>query len=1060
MTSPAIAGQTRHPNVLARLQALFPTSPNPSSPTLAHNLKIRMVTWNMHDSLPKGDLTELLGRIPPYRPQVFESQMPQFLMEDQHPYHLVVVAGQECPSLLEITQGIPMGFGAGFKLIDRDSDRDSSRYSSDAREAFPHDGLGWTAMIENWLCHGKRQATNTQTTTSDRQGPYQLLVKERLMGLYLAIFVHRDLRPFVSGTSRSVVTTGLMGGRVGNKGGVGISLNIDGTTLLFINAHLAGGQVDHLSFSVLNLHLAHEGKVQHRLADFAKIQTGLQVDDFLSPEDPRVMAEDLADKFDYAFLLGDLNFRLDISRLHADWLISRQDYAQALTFDQLRNLMQRGEFAGWNEEPIQFPPTFKYDVLRTLKHRRRPSKHDQWRNTRESARQLTEVNERGDEEGRDSDDVDAASVSSSTWNSMHSRPGTEPDDDYFHPSPSSHAVSSLSSPGSRVSLSQKAKTKWLAMTSPSAPHSPTTWFKKKPFPSSSPVIVTAEHKQARRRRSLDTAVLPPSLKRLSSTSSSIQSDQVDQRHDDKGLYDTSHKQRVPSWCDRVMWKTSISPPDEDETFDAYSSRHRNRVGQLFANALRPLSNRTRRGSSDLSLDHSSSPTSPNAEPTASFSRLVESQGHLSPTRSEGILDRNGRIERQIATAADGIFPNLKRANSLSHNQSPPLAVRPRRATLADETAAPSLQSRVVTPSRWRFLPSFLGYHHIAQSVSSSQEPAPLTDVMPPPPRPFRRGDVVCLNYNTLDDRQMRKLEGRSLLTSSMQGFNKYYPPDFFDNIEKHSSLNSYRGKHALGDRARKLDQGILITRFELPFNIWCGTCNNHIGMGVRYNAEKKKIGNYYSTPIFSFRCKCHLCDGWFEIQTDPKNTRYVVVSGARQKEENWSPEENGGFCCPRNAQASDPLTSLEKTTDTQKGLIQVHDRLESLQEASDIYNADPFALSSRVRKHFREEKKIEQANKQADDGIRGRYGLPETLTLIADDDAAVKTAQEKWAHARRELDVSTSRSLTGVTRTRKQPSTVANLKARILGNTARIQIRQRVEQQVHVQRADNERKEQ
>lgn len=28
------------------------------------------------------------------------------------------------------------------------------------------------------------------------------------------------------------------------------------------------------------------------------------------------------------------------------------------------------------------------------------------------------------------------------------------------------------------------------------------------------------------------------------------------------------------------------------------------------------------------------------------------------------------------------------------------------------------------------------------------------------------------------------------------------------------------GKHALGDRARKLDKGILIVRFELPFNIW------------------------------------------------------------------------------------------------------------------------------------------------------------------------------------------------------------------------------------------------
>ena len=47
-------------------------------------------------------------------------------------------------------------------------------------------------------------------------------------------------------------------------------------------------------------------------------------------------------------------------------------------------------------------------------------------------------------------------------------------------------------------------------------------------------------------------------------------------------------------------------------------------------------------------------------------------------------------------------------------------------------------------------------------------------------------------------------------------------------------------------------------------------------MGVRYNAEKKKIGSYFSTPIYSFRCKCHLCDGWFEIETDPKVRPYFV----------------------------------------------------------------------------------------------------------------------------------------------------------------------------------------
>lgn len=105
-----------------------------------------------------------------------------------------------------------------------------------------------------------------------------------------------------------------------------------------------------------------------------------------------------------------------------------------------------------------------------------------------------------------------------------------------------------------------------------------------------------------------------------------------------------------------------------------------------------------------------------------------------------------------------------------------------------------------------------------------------------------------------------------------------------------------------------------------------GTCNNHIGMGVRYNAEKKKIGNYFSTPIYSFRCKCHLCDAWFEIQTDPKvgisnvsfhtrfnplqNTRYVVVSGARQKDEEWNPEENGGFAIHGELFRSGPSVAL------------------------------------------------------------------------------------------------------------------------------------------------------
>ncbi|XP_015272150.1 PREDICTED: coiled-coil domain-containing protein 130, partial [Gekko japonicus] len=86
-----------------------------------------------------------------------------------------------------------------------------------------------------------------------------------------------------------------------------------------------------------------------------------------------------------------------------------------------------------------------------------------------------------------------------------------------------------------------------------------------------------------------------------------------------------------------------------------------------------------------------------------------------------------------------------------------------------------------------------------------------------------------------------------------KGVNKYYPPDF--DPAKHGSLNKYRHSHPLRERARKLSQGILIIRFEMPYNIWCDGCKNHIGMGVRYNAEKKKVGNYYTTPIYRWEEK-------------------------------------------------------------------------------------------------------------------------------------------------------------------------------------------------------------
>ena len=57
----------------------------------------------------------------------------------------------------------------------------------------------------------------------------------------------------------------------------------------------------------------------------------------------------------------------------------------------------------------------------------------------------------------------------------------------------------------------------------------------------------------------------------------------------------------------------------------------------------------------------------------------------------------------------------------------------------------------------------------------------------------------------------------------------------------------------------------------MPYNIWCDGCQLHVGMGVRFNAEKTKIGMYYTTPVYQFRMKCTGCPNKYVIKTDPAN---------------------------------------------------------------------------------------------------------------------------------------------------------------------------------------------
>lgn len=220
-----------------------------------------------------------------------------------------------------------------------------------------------------------------------------------------------------------------------------------------------------------------------------------------------------------------------------------------------------------------------------------------------------------------------------------------------------------------------------------------------------------------------------------------------------------------------------------------------------------------------------------------------------------------------------------------------------------------------------------------------------------------------------------------------KGVNKYYPPDF--NPEKHGSLNRYHNSHPLRERARKLSQGILIIRFEMPYNIWCDGCKNHIGMGVRYNAEKKKVGNYYTTPIYRFRMKCHLCINYIEMQTDPANCDYVIVSGAQRKEERWDMADNEQVLTTEHEKKqkleTDAMFRLEHGEADRSTLKKALPTLSHIQEAQSAWK-DDFALNSMLRKRFREKKKALQEEEERDQALQAKASLAIPLVPETEDD--------------------------------------------------------------------------
>lgn len=177
---------------------------------------------------------------------------------------------------------------------------------------------------------------------------YVAVARQHLMEIKLQVFVHRRIKDRVLKTKTVTEATGI-GHVVGNKGAVAVKLTIDDTTLCFVSSHLA----------------AHEG------AKFLR-ERNAQAQEILRSIDRAVPA---LHSFDHVFWMGDLNYRLDLSRVvpeAADWQHARKwkwarrriaagNYAELLKADELIGEMQGNNcvFGRFVEGPLEFMPTFK-----------------------------------------------------------------------------------------------------------------------------------------------------------------------------------------------------------------------------------------------------------------------------------------------------------------------------------------------------------------------------------------------------------------------------------------------------------------------------------------------------------------------------------------------------------------------------------------------------------------------------------------------------------------------------------------------------------------------------
>lgn len=205
---------------------------------------------------------------------------------------------------------------------------------------------------------------------------FECVVLKRLVGMCIFLFTKKDLREEIKQLASCSMATGLMG-VLGNKGAVALRFRLFNQKYIFVCSHLA----------------AHVQNYARRNYEFSDIVRRLSFpfipNDLNATMEEDVLGDDITtdiEDCDFCFWFGDLNYRIDLESGFVRKCVYEKCFEELHIADQLCKARTEGSaFADYEEAPVLFPPTFKYnlgsDIYDTSEKFRTPSWTDRilWR---------------------------------------------------------------------------------------------------------------------------------------------------------------------------------------------------------------------------------------------------------------------------------------------------------------------------------------------------------------------------------------------------------------------------------------------------------------------------------------------------------------------------------------------------------------------------------------------------------------------------------------------------------------------------------------------------------